>query len=141
MQIPFNSEKTLEGFFPKGMETDLHGNYFIKIGDSKTMFCGHLDTYCYEYKRVYHIIDGNIIKTDGTTTLGGDDKAGITIMIKMKILNIISLLVMGHWYEGGFQACPYVYLNGSMTGVGLNPTRYIQFPSSSVPINSRISLI
>lgn len=83
MQIPFEYEKTLEEFFPKGMQKDEHGNYFIKVGESKTMFCGHLDTYCREYKRVWHIIDGNIIKTDGTTTLGGDDKAGITIMIKM----------------------------------------------------------
>ena len=83
MQIPFNKEDTLEEFFPKGMKKDEHGNYFIKIGDSKTMFCGHLDTYCRVYERVYHIIEGDIIMTDGTTTLGGDDKAGIVVMIKM----------------------------------------------------------
>lgn len=83
MQIPFDYEKTLEDFFPKGMKKDAHGNYYIKIGDSKTMFCAHLDTYCYEYKRVWHVIEDNIIKTDGTTTLGGDDKAGIIILIKM----------------------------------------------------------
>ena len=83
MQIPFDYENTLEEFFPEGMKTDPHGNYYIKIGDTKSMFCAHLDTYCYEYKRVWHVIDGDIIKTDGTTTLGGDDKAGIVVMIKM----------------------------------------------------------
>lgn len=83
MQIPFNYEQTVAHLFPRGMKIDDHGNYYIKIGNSKTMFCGHLDTYSYEFKRVFHVIEGNIIKTDGTTTLGGDDKAGITIMIKM----------------------------------------------------------
>ena len=83
MQIPFNYEQTVAHLFPRGMKIDDHGNYYIKIGNSKTMFCGHLDTYSYEFKKVFHVIEGNIIKTDGTTTLGGDDKAGITIMIKM----------------------------------------------------------
>ena len=83
MQIPFNFEKTLVQFFPEDMEADGNGNYWKKIGDNKIMFCGHLDTYCHDYKRVWHEIDENIIKTDGTTTLGGDDKAGITVMIKM----------------------------------------------------------
>lgn len=83
MQITFGKEETLKKFFPDGMQEDKHGNFFIKIGNSKTMFCGHLDTYSREYKRVYHIIQDDIIMTDGTTTLGGDDKAGIVIMIKM----------------------------------------------------------
>jgi len=100
MQIPFNFEKTLEPLFPKGMKKDEHGNYHIKIGDSKTMFCGHLDTYCYEYKRVWHIIEGNIIKTDGTTTLGGDDKAGITVMIKMIEAGIPGLYYFFRGEEG-----------------------------------------
>jgi hypothetical protein len=83
MQIPFDYEKTLEPLLPKGVKTDAHGNYYIKVGETKSMFCAHLDTYCYQYKRVWHIRDGDKIKTDGTTTLGGDDKAGATIMIKM----------------------------------------------------------
>jgi hypothetical protein len=83
MQIPFDYEHTLEEFFPSNIKKDTHGNYYTKIGDSKSMFCGHLDTYCYEYKRVWHVIKGNKISTDGTTTLGGDDKAGIVIMLKM----------------------------------------------------------
>ena len=84
MQIPFDYEKTLEEFFPPGLKTDAHGNYYIKIGNTKSMFCAHLDTYCYEYKRVWHVMkEAGKIYTDGTTTLGGDDKAGAVIMIKM----------------------------------------------------------
>jgi len=83
MQIIFNKEETLESLLPDNLQKDKHGNYFIKIGDSKTMFCSHLDTYSHEYERVYHRIEDNIISTDGTTTLGGDDKAGVVIMIKM----------------------------------------------------------
>jgi len=99
MQIPFNYEKTLVEFFPN-MEIDGHGNYYKKVGTSKTMFCGHLDTYCREYKRVWHVIDGDIIKTDGTTTLGGDDKAGIVVMIKMMEANIPGLYYFFRGEEG-----------------------------------------
>ena len=100
MQIPFNYEKTLAKFFPADMETDTHGNYFKKIGNNGMMFCGHLDTYCREYKRVWHVIDGDLIKTDGTTTLGGDDKAGITIMIKMMEADIPGLYYFFRGEEG-----------------------------------------
>jgi len=100
MQITFGKEETLEEFFPEGMQEDNHGNYFIKIGDSKTMFCGHLDTYSREYKRVYHIIQDDIIMTDGTTTLGGDDKAGIVIMIKMIEAGIPGLYYFFRGEEG-----------------------------------------
>lgn len=100
MQIPFDYEQTLEPFFPKGMLKDEHDNYYIKVGESKTMFCGHLDTYCNEYKRVWHILKGNIIKTDGTTTLGGDDKAGIVIMIKMIEAGIPGLYYFFRGEEG-----------------------------------------
>lgn len=100
MQIPFDYEKTLAVYFPDDMQVDGHGNYWKKIGDSKVMFCGHLDTYCREYKRVWHIIEGDKIKTDGTTTLGGDDKAGITIMLKMMEANISGLYYFFRGEEG-----------------------------------------
>ena len=99
MQIPFDYEKTLEPFFPE-MEIDEHGNYFKIIGDTDVMFCAHLDTYCYVYERVYHVIEGDIIKTDGTTTLGGDDKAGVVIMIKMMEANIPGLYYFFRGEEG-----------------------------------------
>lgn len=99
MQIPFNYEKTLEPYFPE-METDEHGNYFKIIGDTDIMFCAHLDTYCHLYERVYHIIEGDIIKTDGTSTLGADDKAGVVIMIKMMEAGIPGLYYFFRGEEG-----------------------------------------
>jgi hypothetical protein len=100
MQIPFDYEKTLESYFPEGMEKDDHGNYFKIIGDTDIMFCAHLDTYCYLYDKVYHIIEGDIIKTDGTSTLGGDDKAGVVIMIKMMEAGIPGLYYFFRGEEG-----------------------------------------
>ena len=83
MEVPFGQEKTLEEFMPPGIKKDAHGNFYIKIGETKTIFCCHLDTYSYERKRVWHVIRDNKIYTDGTTVLGGDDKAGMVIMLKM----------------------------------------------------------
>jgi hypothetical protein len=69
--------------FPKNIKKDQHGNYFYKIGESRTIFASHLDTVSKKYERVTHIIDGDIIRTDGKTTLGADDKAGVTVMLYM----------------------------------------------------------
>ncbi len=71
------------GLFPEGIDMDEHGNYFCKIGESKTIFASHLDTVSNIHQPVKHILDGFIIKTDGTTTLGADDKAGVTILVWM----------------------------------------------------------
>lgn len=65
------------------LQKDTHNNYFIKIGNSNTVFASHLDTVSKDYVQVEHIIDKDIIKTDGKTTLGADDKAGVTIMLWM----------------------------------------------------------
>lgn len=76
------------GLFPNSIDMDEHGNYFCKIGQSRTIFASHLDTVSKVYEPVTHVLDGFIIKTDGTTTLGADDKAGVTIltwMMKNKI--------------------------------------------------------
>lgn len=81
--IPHGSEHQLEKFFPKGIEEDGCGNYYIKIGDSKTIFTCHMDTACGRYQKVNHIINGNMISTDGTTVLSGDDKNGMTILLYM----------------------------------------------------------
>jgi hypothetical protein len=76
------------GLFPEGIDMDEHGNYFCKIGESRTIFASHLDTVSKVHEPVTHVLDGFIIKTDGTTTLGADDKAGVAIltwMMKNKI--------------------------------------------------------
>lgn len=79
--------------FPQDLEKDEWGNYFIKIGESKTIFASHIDTVSKEYQKVTHVIDKNIISTDGKTTLGADDKAGVTVMLWM-----IKNMVPGLYY-------------------------------------------
>lgn len=71
------------GLFPKDIVKDVHGNFFYQIGESRTIFASHLDTVSKEYTKVKHVFEGNLIKTDGTTTLGADDKAGVTVMLWM----------------------------------------------------------
>jgi hypothetical protein len=56
------------GIFPKSLQKDKHGNYFISIGNSRTIFASHLDTVSKKREKVTHFIEGDIIKTDGTTT-------------------------------------------------------------------------
>jgi len=81
--IPHRSEHTLEKFFPKGIQEDGCGNYFMQIGDSRTIFTCHMDTACSGYEKVNHVIEGHMIGTDGTTVLSGDDKNGMTILLYM----------------------------------------------------------
>ena len=78
---PYTYEEGLVKFLPKGYKLDDDGNYYYKIGESKTIFASHLDTACKEQKDVTHVFDGNIIKTDRKTILGADDKAGVTILL------------------------------------------------------------
>jgi len=77
--------------FPDGIQKDSHGNYFFQIGQSRTIFASHLDTVSKDYIPVTHEFDGNIIRTDGKTTLGADDKAGVTVMLWMIKNNIPGL--------------------------------------------------
>lgn len=81
--IPHGMEYTLEKFFPEGIQEDGCGNYYIKIGESSTCFTCHMDTAAWGYTKVNHVIDGNMIMTDGKTVLSGDDKNGMTIMLYM----------------------------------------------------------
>ena len=76
---------------PKKLELDEFGNRFIKIGDSSCMFTSHLDTATSANVSVTHVIQDNIIKTDGKSILGADDKAGVTIMLYMIYHNIPGL--------------------------------------------------
>ena len=66
-----------------GLQRDEFGNLFIKIGDSDVMFTSHLDTATSANTPVNHVFSGDIIKTDGKSILGADDKAGVTIMLYM----------------------------------------------------------
>lgn len=88
---PHGTEKDLFNLLPSELEEDEFGNLFIKIGESDVMFTSHLDTATSAQSIVTHEFDENIIKTDGTSILGADDKAGVTIMIYMIEKNIPGL--------------------------------------------------
>jgi len=94
---PYGYEEVLaeemikSGLFPEQIQKDQHGNYFIKIGESRTVFTSHLDTACKDHTSVSHVLRGNMIETDGKTILGADDKAGMTIMLWMMLHNIPGL--------------------------------------------------
>lgn len=81
---PYGSEQELFEFLPDYLDYDEFGNRYIQIGDKvSTMFTSHLDTATSQKCDVKHVIDGKICKTDGTSILGADDKAGVTIMLWM----------------------------------------------------------
>lgn len=89
---PHGTESALLKYLPIGYKEDGLGNYYLELGDKpSTMFTCHLDTACSYSKRVIHIEEGNFIKTDGTTILGADDKAGMTVMLYMIENNIPGL--------------------------------------------------
>jgi hypothetical protein len=90
---PHGKEQDIFDFLPESLQLDEFGNLFIKIGESDTMFTSHLDTATSADTIVNHIIEGDIIKTDGKSILGADDKAGVTIM-----LNMIEKSVPGLYY-------------------------------------------
>ena len=93
--VPYGHEDVLvdsmRELFPKGMQKDEWGNYFYKVGEGRSIFAAHLDTVSKDYVTVTHVFDGNLIKTDGKTTLGADDKAGITILLWMIQNNVPGL--------------------------------------------------
>lgn len=74
-----------------GLKEDEFGNLFIKIGKSDVMFTSHLDTATSANTIVNHVFEGDIIKTDGKSILGADDKSGVTIMLYMIQNNIPGL--------------------------------------------------
>jgi hypothetical protein len=89
---PYGFEDELIDFLPDNIEKDIDGNYFVEVGSgSKTIFACHLDTACKNQSKVKHIFDGKIIKTDGKTILGADDKAGVTVLLYMISRNVPGL--------------------------------------------------
>jgi hypothetical protein len=89
--IPFGEEYKLEKYLPKDIIKDEFGNYYIQIGNSDIMFTAHLDSYCTRYEKVKHVITDEKISTDGTTILGADNKAGVTLLLHMIEHNIDGL--------------------------------------------------
>jgi hypothetical protein len=91
---PYGNEEDVMAFMPKSeLEKDEWGNYYKVIGNSDTMFTSHLDTADRgEGKKVsilsYEKDGDEIFITDGTSILGADDKAGVSVMLYMMAHNI-----------------------------------------------------
>ena len=84
LTYPHGCEWGLESHLPIGHMSDGWGNFYLVIGHRpSTMFTCHLDTADHQQKKVNHLIEENIIKTDGTSILGADDKAGMTLLLFM----------------------------------------------------------
>jgi len=81
--VPYNTEPILENLLPKKIKKDEFGNYYYRIGKSKTMFTAHLDDVSWDNEIVNHKTVNDFIRTDGSTILGADDKAGVTILLYM----------------------------------------------------------
>ena len=89
---PDGTEEKVVKYLPPDLEKDQYGNYYKIIGNSDTVFTSHLDTACRKQEPVTLVSmmknDQEIIMTDGTTILGADDKAGVTVMLYMMAHNI-----------------------------------------------------
>jgi hypothetical protein len=91
---PHGTEGFLKSYLPEGTKKDAYGNFYYLIGENPTtMFTCHLDTACSKQVKVNHVQTQNIIKTDGSSILGADDKAGMVV-----ILNMIENKVPGLYY-------------------------------------------
>lgn len=91
---PYGSEhKRFKKFFlDLGCEIDSSGNFFLSIGESRTMFAAHIDTADRQPQRVRRKIKGDVISSDGTTILGADNRAGMAVL-----LHLIRNQVPGHY--------------------------------------------
>lgn len=107
---PNGTEHFLESQLPIGYQKDNYGNYWIKIGESNTMFTCHLDTACKDFTKINHLIssDGRYVSADGTTILGADDKAGMTVILYMIEKNIPGLYYFFLGEEVGCLGSSYV---------------------------------
>jgi hypothetical protein len=125
--VPAGYEDTLENILRKyvpNLKRDNIGNYYTSIGDSKTLFTSHLDTYSKKRKKINHVIDGNMIKTDGTSVLGGDNKNGVVIL-----LYLISQGIPGTYFFfiGEESIVNGTGCYGSTTALKENPEFFTQF--------------
>jgi hypothetical protein len=119
--VPFGYEDTLESLLPKGWNKDSIGNYYYKIGNSTTLFTSHLDTACKERVKINHIIEGNIIKTDGKSILGGDNKAGCLVLFYL-IENKIPGLY--YFFIGEEMSVHEDYPHGSLLAIEEHPEMF-----------------
>ena len=122
--VPHGKEDTLRKYLPNGVQRDEFGNYSITIGNSSTLFTSHLDTVSTKVEKVNHIIKDNIISTDGTTILGGDNKTGVCILMNMIEHNIPGCY---YFFVGEEPTAKEGGLYGSKHALAANPNFFKKF--------------
>ena len=110
----------ISDLIPLDLKIDGFGNFYCEIGNhNETMFASHIDTVSKDYKKVLQIVDeNNFVTTDGTTTLGADDKAGMTVMLWMINNNVPG---MYYFFIGEEVGC---IGSGLLSGYGDNINKY-----------------
>ena len=78
---PHKSERqTIGQYLPEGGEWDKEDNYILKVGESETLFCCHLDTVGKDPVKTKPVLLKNcgwIYTSSQLSCLGGDDRCGI----------------------------------------------------------------
>jgi len=122
--VPHGKEDTLRKYLPEAVVRDQFGNYHMSVGKSETLFTCHLDTVSEDVEEVCHVIEGDIIKTDGTTILGGDNKTGVCILLNMIEHNIPG----DYWFFAGEEpTAKEGGLYGSKHALASNPNYFKKF--------------
>lgn len=87
-----HEEEVVQYIQGAGLSKDKFGNYYKIIGHSDTVFTCHLDTASRGKEKInlieYQKEGDTFIKTDGTTILGADDKAGCAVILYMIANNV-----------------------------------------------------
>ena len=122
--VPFGYEETLEKYLPSGYKKDEVGNYYYTIGQSETLFTSHLDTASKERQKVNHVINGNCISTDGSTILGGDNKAGCLILFYLIEKNVPGTY---YFFLGEESSVHGNFPYGSCLAIENNPNKFKKF--------------
>ena len=92
---PHGTEDRILKYIPIPLLEDNYGNYYIKIGESDTMFTSHFDSACRQHEKVrllkFEQNGDEFAISDGKTILSADDKAGVTVMLYMIEHNVPGL--------------------------------------------------
>jgi len=92
---PYGTEDEILKFIDLPLQLDDYGNYYIKIGETNTMFTSHFDSACKTQEKInllsFKKDEWSFFCSDGKTILSGDDKAGVTVMLYMIAHNIPGL--------------------------------------------------
>lgn len=113
---PYGTEHRLRKYLPDELKMDGHGNYYVKIGETETMFTCHLDQHAKEFETIRtSVTKVGIVSTLGNTILGADDKAGTVIMMCMIEARIPGLY---YFFIGEESAMPGGGTFGSKSALG-----------------------